>query len=637
MTNSNEVTLPTQYQQFIHKSRYARWLEEEGRRETWNETVDRYIRFMCYNKDGSPLISEQEIVDIRDAILHLKILPSMRAMMTAGPALELTNVAGYNCAYTPVDKPIRFAEILYILMCGTGIGFSCEASEIDSLPKVPEILGHFNKTLVIEDSKEGWASAYRELVTHLFDGEVCQFDLSNLRPKGARLKTFGGRSSGPEPLKELFEFTIETFRQAAGRKLKPIEVHDIVCKIGEVVVVGGVRRSAEISLSDLSDKQMAEAKSGQWWVDNPQRALANNSAVYESKPSIGEFMDEWVSLYKSGSGERGIFSRAAARVLNERVGRKNDVKHGTNPCSEIILRPQQFCNLTEVVVRPDDTVETLANKVRLATILGTLQARLTNFPFLSPEWKETTEKEALLGVSMTGIYDGPVLTNEELTYLRSVSEQTNNVYSSRIGINRSAARTCVKPSGTASQLVDAASGIHARHSQYYIRRVRGDTKDPLTQLLIAEGVPNEPCAMKPDQTVVFSFPIGTHGKITTREDVDAVAHLEKWLQYQKYWCDHKPSVTISVREDEWLKVGAWVYENFDWMSGVSFLPYAGGTYMQAPYEEIDVFQWQEMKSTFPHINWYRLAEFEKSDNTAGSQTLACTGGVCEIVDIGTNE
>jgi ribonucleoside-triphosphate reductase len=690
MTNSNEVTLPTQYQQFIHKSRYARWLEEEGRRETWNETVDRYIRFMCYNKDGSPLIAEQEITEIRDAILHLKILPSMRAMMTAGPALELTNVAGYNCAYTPVDKPIRFAEILYILMCGTGIGFSCEASEIDSLPKVPEILGHFNKCLVVEDSKEGWASAYRELVTHLFNGEVCQFDLSNLRPKGARLKTFGGRSSGPEPLKELFEFTIETFRQAAGRKLKPIEVHDIVCKIGEVVVVGGVRRSAEISLSDLSDKSMANAKgnfevnefhvsnqevdsgnvtasiwytdaSGKpgylkdlvvdswswgkiedtmtipWYFCQKQRALANNSAVYESKPSIGEFMDEWVSLYKSGSGERGIFSRAAARMLNERVGRKNDVKHGTNPCSEIILRPQQFCNLTEVVVRPSDTVETLANKVRLATILGTLQARLTNFPFLSPEWKETTEKEALLGVSMTGIYDGPTLTDEELTYLRSVSEQTNNVYSSRIGINRSAARTCVKPSGTASQLVDAASGIHARHSQFYIRRVRGDTKDPLTQLLIAESVPNEPCAMKPDQTVVFSFPIGTHGKITTREDVDAIAHLEKWLQYQKYWCDHKPSVTISVREDEWLKVGAWVYENFEWMSGVSFLPYAGGSYMQAPYEEIDAFQWQEMKKTFPHINWYRLAEFEKSDNTAGSQTLACTGGVCEIVDIGTNE
>lgn len=627
---TNEVNLPTQYQQFIHQSRYARWREDLGRRETWQETVDRYVEFMV-----TGYVESDVEADIRSAILNLEILPSMRALMTAGPALERCNVAGYNCSYTPIDSPLRFAEVLYVLMCGTGVGFSAERDEVEKLPVVPMIAEDRDSgPWYVGDSKEGWAEAYAHLISELYQGYAPEFNFDYVRPAGARLKTFGGRASGPGPLKELFEFTIEKFMDAEGRKLTPLEVHDIVCKIGEVVVVGGVRRSALISLSNLDDTAMAEAKAGAWWEKNPQRALANNSAVYDAIPSVGDFMAEWLSIYRSGSGERGIFSRAACEKIAESRGRDlKGAKVGTNPCSEIILRPQQFCNLTEVVMRQGDTLNTVKRKVRLATILGTLQARLTKFAFLSKEWAETTREDALLGVSMTGIYDGPELSAYDLVNLRGYAQEVNKTYAKKLGINPAAAITCVKPSGTVSQLADCASGIHQRHSPFYIRRVRGDIKDPLSQFLMVQGVPSEACVMKPDTTVVFSFPQRAPEGVPTREDVDAIGHLKKWLHYQKHWCDHKPSVTISVRENEWPSVGAWVYENFEWMSGVSFLPHSDHTYRQAPYEECDEETYENLLASMPNLDWSLMSMYEKTDNTSGSQTLACSSGACEVVDI----
>lgn len=622
--------LPTTYQQFIHQSRYARWLDDKGRRETWPETVDRYLDFVA----PVDLVGSSTHAELRDAILNCEVMPSMRALMTAGPAAERDNIAVYNCAYTPIDDQKRFAEILHILLCGTGVGFSVERQEVNKLPEVPELTPS-ELYSDIADSKRGWSEAFSELVFCLYCGTIPRFDFSQIRPAGARLKTFGGRASGPGPLKELFEFTIETFKKAQGRKLTSIEVHDIVCKIGEVVVVGGVRRSALISLSNLSDDRMRHAKDGQWWSSDSQRALANNSAVYDCKPDIGCFMREWSALYESKSGERGIFNREACHRLNERIGRATDVAHGTNPCSEIILRPQQFCNLTEVVVRKEDTIDDLSRKVRLATILGTLQARFTDFQFISSEWKETTESEALLGVSMTGIMDREILTEYELRNLRQGARATNRWWATQIGINPAAAITCVKPSGTVSQLVDCASGIHPRHSEFYIRRVRGDRKDPLTQFLMDSGVPYEDCVMKPETTVVFEFPMVSPEDCLTRNQLTAVEHLELWLHYQKYWCDHKPSVTISVREHEWMEVGAWVYENFDWMSGVSFLPHSDHSYQQAPYEECDLQEWADlMAGGPPEIDWSLLQAYERGeDHTKGAQTLACTGTVCEMVDI----
>ena len=626
--------LPTQYQQFIALSRYARWLPEEGRRETWSETVDRYVD----NVVARRIDDEAVVKELREAILSLSIMPSMRMMMTAGPALDRDNTAGYNCSYLAVDDMKAFDEAMMILLCGTGVGFSVERQHIANLPEVPDQLFDSEDIIVVHDSKEGWAKAYRKLIAMLYAGEVPKWDVSKVRPSGSKLKTFGGRASGPEPLVDLFRFTINVFRGAVGRRLNSIECHDIMCKIGDIVVVGGVRRSAMISLSNLSDDRMRHAKSGQWWEQNAQRALANNSVVYTEKPDVESFLREWTALVESKSGERGIFARYAADKHVEKHGRrKAGYEWGTNPCSEIILRSNQFCNLTEVVVRGTDSVESLKNKVRLATILGTVQSTYTKFPYLRKVWTKNTEEERLLGVSLTGIMDSVVTSHpdpEVLAELRQVAVDTNKEWAERLNIPQSAAITCVKPSGTVSQLVDAGSGIHARHSPYYIRTVRGDVKDPLTQLMVDEGVPSEPEVFHPESTVVFSFPVKSPEYAVTRNDMTALEQLELWKAYAVNWCEHKPSVTISVRDEEWLEVGAWVYRNFDLCSGISFLPHSDHTYQQAPYQDCDEETYQELLSRMPKtIDWTRLGEYEAEDNTAGSQTLACTGGVCEVVDL----
>jgi len=574
--------------------------------------------------------------ELRDTIINLEVMPSMRAIMTAGKALDRDNTAGYNCSYLPIDDPKAFDEAMYILLCGTGVGFSVEHRYVDQLPEVPDQLFDSETVISVADSKEGWAKALRQLIALLYSGEVAKYDLSKIRPAGARLKTFGGRASGPAPLDELFKFTIAKFRSAIGRKLTSIECHDILCKIGEVVVVGGVRRSAMISLSDLEDDRMRHAKTGDWWTHNGQRALANNSATYNAKPDIGQFLAEWTSLYNSHSGERGIFSRDASKTQAKKNGRRDsDYDFGTNPCSEIILRPYQFCNLTEVVVREEDTLESLSRKVRIATILGTFQSTLTHFPYLRKIWQKNTEEERLLGVSLTGILDNEWMgticdsTKKNLEQLRQVAVSTNMDFAANLGIPQSTAITCIKPSGTVSQLVDSASGIHTRHSDYYIRRVRGDKKDPLTAFLIEAGVPAEDCVMRPESTVVFSFPMKSPDHARTREDLDAVQHLDLWLMYQRHWCEHKPSVTISVKEEEWMDVGAWVWRNFDEISGVSFLPYDGGTYRQAPYEECSKEDYETLLAKMPKdIHWDVLVEHD--DNVEGVQTLACTGSTCEI-------
>ena len=625
-----------QYQQYIALSRYARWIPELNRRETWEETVDRYMINVVSDKVGGKLYNK-----LKHNILNLNLVPSMRAMMTAGPAMDRDNTCAYNCAYLAVDDPKSFDEAMFILLCGTGVGFSVERQYISKLPDVPEALFQSDTTISVHDSKEGWAKALRQLISLLYAGEVPKWNMSKVRPAGAKLKTFGGRASGPGPLEDLFRFTCETFEAAKGRKLSSIQAHDLMTKIGEVVVVGGVRRSAMISLSNLSDDRMRHAKSGDWYVLNPQRALANNSVAYTEKPDMETFLREWTALVESKSGERGIFSRVAAKRQVAKNGRRDpDHDWGTNPCSEILLRPNEFCNLTEVVARSNDTLETLTEKVELATILGTIQATYTKFPYLRKIWQKNTEEERLLGVSMTGIMDCKLISTskgaaEILEKLKNVAIETNEVYAKKFDIPVSAAITCVKPSGTVSQLVDSASGIHTRHSDYYIRTVRGDTKDPLTQFLINAGVPSEPCAMKPDNTVVFSFPTKSPKGCVTRDDLDAIQQLEVWLMYQRSWCEHKPSVTITVRENEWLRVGAWVFENFDEMSGVSFLPHSDHSYKQAPYQEILKEEYEEAVEAMPtDIDWEYLSEFEKEDTTVGSQTLACSGDSCEIVDIG---
>ena len=628
--------LPTDYQAFIHTSRYARWLEDEGRRESWSETVDRYMgNVVGYD------IDHDTYNEIREAILGLEVMPSMRAMMTAGPALERDNTAGYNCSYLPVDDPKSFDEAMFILLCGTGVGFSVERQFISKLPEVPELF-ESDTTIVVKDSKEGWAKAFRQLLALLWAGEVPKWDVSKVRPAGARLKTFGGRASGPAPLVDLFNFAVTIFKEAQGRKLSSIECHDLMCKIGEVVVVGGVRRSAMISLSNLSDDRMRHAKSGNWWDNNPQRALANNSVSYTEKPDSVSFMREWMALVESGSGERGVFNREASKNQAAKNGRRDpDYDFGTNPCSEIILRPYQFCNLTEVVVRATDDVDSIARKVRLATILGTIQSQYTKFPYLRKVWQRNTEEERLLGVSLTGIMDNPLLTTknkgleETLEHLREVAVRTNSDWANSLGIPTSAAITCVKPSGTVSQLVDSASGIHPRHSPHYIRTVRGDNKDPLTTFMKDQGIPSEPDVFKPDQTTVFSFPVKAPQGAVVTDNVSAIQQLKTWLVYQRHWCEHKPSVTINVRKDEWFEVGAFVYEHFDEMSGVSFLPYNEHTYQQAPYQSCTKDDYKKLSKIMPKsIDWAKLSEYEKEDTTASSQTFACTGDVCEIVDIG---
>jgi ribonucleoside-diphosphate reductase alpha chain len=589
-----------------------------------------------------PVTRDEVTVDqIEEAILNLEVMPSMRAMMTAGKALERDHTCGYNCSYLPVDDPKSFDEAMFILLCGTGVGFSVERQYVSKLPDVPDNMFKSEDVIVVNDSKEGWAKAYRKLLALLWAGEIPRWDMSKVRPAGAKLKTFGGRASGPAPLEELFRFTIDKFLNARGRKLSSIECHDLMCKIGEVVVVGGVRRSAMISLSNLSDDRMRHAKSGMWWENQGQRALANNSVSYTEKPDMETFLREWTALVESKSGERGIFNREASKKQAAKNGRRDPAQEfGTNPCSEIILRPYQFCNLTEVVVRATDTIETLEAKVKLATILGTIQSTYTKFPYLRRVWQRNTEEERLLGVSLTGIMDNPLMTSKNaaldktLSHLRDVAVATNKEWAEKLGIPQSAAVTCVKPSGTVSQLVDSASGIHARHSDYYIRTVRGDNKDPLTKFMIDQGIPNEPCVMKPENTTVFSFPVKSPESAVTRNDMTAIEQLEMWLTYQRNWCEHKPSVTISVRDHEWLDVGAFVYKHFDEMSGVSFLPHSEHTYQQAPYQECSKEDYEEALAAMPErLDWAKLAEYEQEDNTASSQTFACSGDVCEIVDL----
>ena len=643
--------LPTDYQTFIATSRYARWLEEEGRRETWSETVSRYMDNIVRPKVGAEFNSSE----IEQAILSLEVMPSMRSMMTAGKAANRDNTCMYNCSYLAVDDPKAFDEAMFILLCGTGVGFSVERQYINSLPEIPQLF--YSDTIVmVRDSKEGWAKAFRQVLALLWAGEIPKWNTEKVRPAGARLKTFGGRASGPAPLVDLFNFAVTTFKNAQGRKLSSIEAHDLMCKVGEVVVVGGVRRSAMISLSNLSDDRMRHAKSGKWWENDPQRALANNSVAYSEKPDSMSFMREWTALVESGSGERGIFNRQAAIKQAAKNGRRDPNREwGTNPCSEIILAgprtdPKtgnpivgtggQFCNLSEVVVRATDTIEDLERKVRLATILGTIQATYTKFPYLRKVWEKNTAEERLLGVSLTGIMDNPLMTTankglaETLEHLKQVAVDTNKEWADRLGIEQSAAITCVKPSGTVSQLVDSASGIHARHSPYYIRTVRGDNKDPLTQFMIDQGIPNEPEAFKPDQTTVFSFPVKSPEGAVCTANMTAIEQLEMWLMYQRHFAEHKPSVTINVKADEWFEVGAFVYENFDEMSGVSFLPYDDHTYQQAPYQECEKSEYQMLLDKMPErIDWSKLADYEKEDTTVSMQTMACTGDSCELVDI----
>jgi ribonucleoside-diphosphate reductase alpha chain len=689
---SFEQTSNPEYSQFIALSKYARWLPEKSRRETWEETVKRYIDFF-QNKYYSK-ISPKVWVELEDAIYNLEVMPSMRALMTAGPALERDNVAGFNCSYrqaggsgeklkvlTPemeeagitepvtvnVSKPIAFDEIMYILMCGTGVGFSCERQVITNLPVVGHkcarkiyepseenypgvaeeelsFYSYLTNTIFVNDSKYGWASALRILLTELYNGNFnIKWDLSAVRPAGTPLKTFGGRASGPEPLDNLFKYSVDLFKSASDRKLTSIEVHGLVCKIAEIVVVGGVRRSALISLSNLSDDRMRHAKSGSWWMSNPEFSLANNSIAYTEKPDMETFMREWLSLVESKSGERGIFNRQAAELQCSYIGRRKiDKEFGTNPCSEIVLRNQQFCNLTETVVRPNDFIWDLERKVILATILGTLQASLTNFKYLNSSWKKNTEEEALLGVSFTGIMDHSVLSGhmgtnnlrDWLSHLKQIAIDTNKEWSEKLGINQAAAITCVKPSGTVSQLVDAASGIHPRYSEYYIRTVRADNKDPLAKLMIDQGFPYAKDVMKPTDTLVFSFPMKAPSNAIFRHDMTALEQLEHWLIYQRYWCEHKPSITVYYTEEEVMDVGAWVWDHFDELSGISFLPYDNGTYKQAPYQEISEEEYNDWMEIMPkNTDWSLVSEYEQQDNTSGSQTLACSGSSCEIVDL----
>ena len=641
-------TIENPYENFIALSRYARWLESENRRETWGETVDRYFKFMVIQlreKHGH-VPDDKILAELRDAVFNRNVMPSMRSVMTAGPALERENVSGYNCAFLPVDNARSFDEAMYILMCGTGVGFSVEYKYINKLPVLPETLEKSNTVVSVGDSKEGWAKAYREFLSLLWAGQIPQIDVSKVRPAGARLKTMGGRSSGPQPLVNLFDFTVQIFKGALGRNLKPIEAHDIMCKIGEVVVVGGVRRSAMISLSNINDIEMAAAKAGNWWESNGQRALSNNSVAYSRKPEMAQFIAEWKSLYDSKSGERGIYNVAAAQAQAAKYGRRSaDIHYGTNPCSEIILRPYQFCNLSEVVLREKDTPEDVANKVRLASILGTWQSTLTDFKYIRKIWKDNTEEERLLGVSLTGQFGHKFFSGQEgldnlattLDRLREYAVQINIEEAEKIGIPASAAVTCVKPSGTVSQLVGVSSGMHPWHSDYYIRTVRGDKKDPITQFLKDSGIPTEDDVMRPDQTSVFSFPVKAPKNAITRNNLNAIEQLETWLVYQRHWCEHKPSITVSVREDEWMEVGAWVYKHFDEVSGISFLPYSEHTYVQAPYQEIEKDAYDELVSKMPDtINWAALSMYELEDTTTGTQALACVSGECEIVDIGKN-
>ena len=683
--------LPSQFQEFISLSRYARWKPDENRRETFSEAVGRYFNYWA---DKYPWLAEDpDYKAAHEEYLNLGVVGSMRALMTAGEALDRDNVAGYNCAYTAVEgvggkkitfehpdldesvtiaitSPIDFDETMYVLMCGTGVGFSVERQYINNLPKVGKKLNRRiysannknfpgvnkaeisqlnkkNNTILVGDSKYGWASALRILLVELYNGNFdIKWDVSQVRPAGAKLKTFGGRASGPEPLVDLFQFAVELLKNANGRKLNSVECHDLMCKVADIVVVGGVRRSALISLSNLTDDRMRHAKSGNWWEQNGHRALANNSTAYTEKPDMMAFLREWTSLVESGSGERGIFSREAAEKLIPARRKKDGYKnYGCNPCSEIILRSKQFCNLSEVVVRKEDGFEDLKRKVKLAAILGTLQATRTNFIYLSDIWKKNTEEEALLGISLTGIMDHPIMSGQAEPYgwgehhcledvleeLRDHAIAVNQEWAARLGINPAAAITAVKPSGTVSQLVDSASGIHTRHSPYYIRTVRADKKDPLSKMMVDQGFPVEDDVMKPDSGHVFSFPVKSPEGAITRDDITALEHLELWKTYQLHWCEHKPSITVSVKADEWMKVGAWVYDNFDIMSGVSFLPHSDHTYRQAPYQECTEEEYLSLMEKIPEADWSKLSEYEVDDTSINMREYACTGNSCEVL------
>jgi ribonucleoside-triphosphate reductase (thioredoxin) len=639
-------TIANPYENFIALSRYARWIPEENRRETWGETVDRYFEFMlnALKTNHNYIPDEKLVAELKNGVFERNVMPSMRSVMTSGAALERDNVAGYNCAFLPVDSPRSFDETMYILMCGTGVGFSVEYKYINKLPAVPESLEKSTTVITVEDSKQGWAKAYRELLALLWSGQIPAIDVSKVRPAGARLKTMGGRSSGPQPLVNLFDFTIAKFKNATGRNLKPIECHDIMCKIGEVVVVGGVRRSAMISLSNINDIEMAQAKSGNWWEASPQRALSNNSVAYSRKPDMEQFIAEWKSLYDSKSGERGIYNVAAAQAQAAKYGRRDpDIHYGTNPCSEIILRPYQFCNLSEVVLREKDTKKDIQRKVELATILGTWQSTLTDFKYLRKIWKDNTEEERLLGVSLTGQFGHNFMSGKDdlvsleafLMSLRETARETNKGEAGKIGIPESAAITCVKPSGTVSQLVGVSSGMHAWHSPYYIRTVRGSKGDPISTFLKEVGIPVEDDVMKPNDTYVFSFPVKAPSGAIVRNDLTAIEHLNIWLVYQRAWCEHKPSITVSVKEDEWMEVGAWVYKHFDEVSGISFLPHSDHSYKQAPYQEVDKAEYDALVAKMPKdIRWEDLSFYETEDGTSTNATLACSSdGNCELVDI----
>ena len=634
------------YQNIIAISRYARWMEKDGRREIWEETVERLLSFYkkFVKENHNVALKPETYAELSTAISTLNVMPSMRAMMTAGPALERNHIAAYNCAYLTVDSPRAFDECLYILMHGTGVGFSVERQYTNELPKIPDLFEDSETTIIVQDSKEGWHRSYKELINLLYAGMVPKWDMSRIRPAGAKLKTFGGRASGPDPLHDLFTFTVNAFRKAAGRRFSSIECHDLICKVADVVVVGGVRRSALISLSNLSDDRMRHAKSGSWWETEPQRALSNNSVCYTEKPDIGTFMREWLALYDSKSGERGIFNRQSAQAQAAKYERRDpNIQYGTNPCSEIILRPKQFCNLSEVVVRASDTIETLEKKIELATILGTIQSCFTDLRGLSRQWRRNTEEERLLGVSLTGIMDNTMMSNktednleEILDKLRLHAVAVNKKWAEKLDIEPSTAITCVKPSGTVSQLVDAASGIHPRHNNYYIRTIRADKKDPLTQFLIDQGFPHEDASEKPDSTTVFSFPIAAPEGAITRRDMTAIEHLKLWKIYADHWCEHKPSITVSVKENEWLQIANFVYENFDSMSGISFLPMTEHTYKQAPYQDVSKEQWNEALLSMPNeVDWESFAAYETEDTTTGTQEFACTANSCEIVDFPT--
>ena len=639
-------TIANPYENFIALSRYARWISEDNRRETWGETVDRYFSFMLNHleQNYNYIPDEKLVAELKNGVFERNVMPSMRSVMTSGVALERDNVAGYNCAFLPVDSARSFDETMYILMCGTGVGFSVEYKYINKLPPVPESLEKSTTVITVEDSKQGWAKAYRELLALLWSGQIPAIDVSKVRPAGARLKTMGGRSSGPQPLINLFDFTIAKFKSATGRNLKPIECHDIMCKIGEVVVVGGVRRSAMISLSNINDIEMAQAKSGNWWEANTQRALSNNSVAYSRKPDMEQFIAEWKSLYDSKSGERGIYNVAAAQAQAAKYGRRDpDIHYGTNPCSEIILRPYQFCNLSEVVLRENDTKKDIQRKVELATILGTWQSTLTDFKYIRKIWKDNTEEERLLGVSLTGQFGHKFMSGKEdlvsleafLMTLRESARSKNKDEAGKIGIPESAAITCVKPSGTVSQLVGVSSGMHAWHSPYYIRTVRGAKGDPISTFLKEVGIPVEDDVMKPNDTYVFSFPVKAPEGAIVRNDLTAIEHLNIWLVYQRAWCEHKPSITVSVKEDEWMEVGAWVYKHFDEVSGISFLPHSDHSYKQAPYQEVTEEEYNALVAKMPsEIRWEDLSFYETEDGTSTNATLACSSdGNCELVDI----